>query len=146
MEYLEETRPARPLLPADPILRARVREVCCAIANGIQPLGNMKILNQVATMGGGDAGAQAATKAAWSRAVITDGFRGLEALLLRSAGAFAVGDEVTLADAFVVPQVFNAARWGVDMAPFPTIARVAAAAEALPAFRAAAPAAQPDAE
>lgn len=123
-----------------------MREVCCAIANGIQPLGNLRILNQAAALGGGDAAAQAATKSAWSRAVINDGFRGLEALLLRSAGEYAVGDEVTLADAFVVPQVYNASRWGVDMAPYPTIARVAAAAEKLPAFRAAAPAAQPDAE
>lgn len=134
------------MLPADPLRRARVREIVCAIADGIQPLGNLKVLKQVAALAGGDADAQAATMGAWSRSVMSDGFRGLEALLARSAGAFAVGDEATLADVFIVPQVFNAARWKVDMTPYPTLARVADAAAQLPAFRAAAPAAQPDAE
>ena len=145
-EYLEETRPEHPLLPTDALQRARVREIVCAIADGIQPLGNLKVLKQVAALVGGDADAHSATMGAWSRSVMNDGFRGLEALLKRSAGAHAVGNEITLADVFIVPQVFNAARWKVDMSPFPTITRIADAAMQLPAFKAAAPAAQPDAE
>lgn len=85
-----------------------------------------------------------AAKAAWAKQVITEGFNGLEAILADTAGVYAVGDEVTLADAYIVPQMFNAVRFGVDIEKFPIISRVAAAAKALPAFAAADPDSQPD--
>lgn len=139
-----------PLLPADPEARARVREVCCVVSNDIQPVGNLRVLNRLAELdgGAGDAAVKGARKAEWARHFIALGFRGLEALLARPgyAGAFCVGDAVTMADAFLVPQVYNAVRWKVDMAPFPTIQRVNDALLALPAVQAAQPSAQPDAE
>jgi maleylpyruvate isomerase len=122
-----------------------VREVVALIADDIHPVGNLRILNRITASVPDDAGKTAA-KAEWSKEVIEVGFKALEVLLSRVAGKFAVGDDVTLADVFIVPQVANAHRWKVDMAPFPTIARVAAAASELPEFKAAAPAAQPDAE
>ena len=149
VEYLEETRrEPHPLLPADPVARARVREVCCLVSNDVQPVGNLRVLNKVATIVPGDAAAKGAAKGEWARHWIGAGFAGLEALLSRPgyAGRYCVGDEVTLADAFLVPQVYNAVRRKVDLAAFPTIARVYEALLALPEVAAAAPAAQPDAE
>lgn len=150
VEYLEETRPAPPLLPSDPLLRARVREVVCAVSNDIQPVQNLRVLNRVAELAapGGDAGAKGPIKAEWSRHFIAAGFRGLEALLARPgyAGAFCVGDAPTLADCFLVPQVYNALRFKVDLGEFPTIKRVYEALLALPEVQAAQPSAQPDAE
>jgi maleylacetoacetate isomerase len=145
IEYLEETRPGRPLLPADPRARARVREICAIIGADIQPVQNLRVLKTVASFFS-DPAEKEARKAAWAAGVIGGGFAGLEAVLAASAGAHAVGDDVTMADVFIVPQVYNAERFKVDMAPFPTLARVAAAAAALEPFRAAHPSAQPDAE
>lgn len=154
IEYLEETRPEPALLPADALSRARVREVCCVIGNDIQPVGNLRVLNRLAsvvsaaTAGDGAAAAGGAAKGEWSRHYIGKGFAGLEALLARPgyAGAYCVGDTPTMADAFLAPQVYNALRWKVDMAPYPTIARVYEALLALPEVQAAQPSAQPDAE
>ena len=148
IEYLEETRPEVPLLPADPAVRARVREVCCIVSNDIQPVGNLRVLNRLAELDGGDAAAKGARKGEWARHFIALGFRGLEALLARPgyAGTYCVGDAVSMADAFLVPQVYNAVRWKVDMAAFPTIQRVYDALLALPEVQAAQPSAQPDAE
>lgn len=138
------------LLPADALTRARVREVVCALSNDIQPVGNLRVLNRAAEIGapGGDAAAKAAVKGEWSRHFISLGFAGLEALLSRPgyAGKYCVGDALTLADAFLVPQVYNAKRWKVDMAPYPIITRVYDALMALPEVQAAQPSAQPDAE
>jgi maleylacetoacetate isomerase len=159
IEYLEETRGAPafpPLLPADAPSRARVRELCAIIANDVQPLGNLRVLKHVAALvdGGAGSGADAAAvaaakeaaKGAWARQYMAAGFAAVEALLARSAGTFAVGDAVTMADVFLAPQVYNAVRFKLDMAPYPTLVRVHAAAEGLPAFKAAHPSAQPDAE
>jgi len=137
-------------MPADPVVRARVREVCCIVSNDIQPVGNLRVLNKLADVAApeGDAPAKAAKKAEWARHFIALGFRGLEALLARPgyAGTYCVGDAPTVADAFLVPQVYNAVRWKVDMAAFPTIQRVYDALMALPEVQAAQPSAQPDAE
>ena len=146
MEYLEETHPEPALLPRDAIARAHVREICALIANDIQPVQNLRILNKIAGLVPGSEQEKSALKSSWSADVIVLGFEGLEALLRQSAGRYCVGDEVTLADAFLVPQVFNAVRFKVDMTAFPTIARVNAALLSIDAFQAASPARQPDAE
>jgi len=142
MEYLDETRPTPPLMPADAEGRARVRELMQAVAADIHPLGNLRVLKAIES----EFGADAAAKEAWSRRWIAHGFNGLEALLAQGpTGRYSHGDTPTLADACLVPQFYNAVRWGVDLAPYPTIRRVAEACQALEAFQRAAPEAQPDA-
>jgi len=141
LEYLEEMHPTPALLPAEPLARARVRQLVEVVNSSIQPIQNLKVMRRLAEVFGADREATAA----WARHWITVGFDGLEVLLARTAGRHAYGDAVTLADVLIVPQVYNARRFDVDMAPFATIARVAEAAEALPAFEAAHPSRQPDA-
>ena len=92
-----------------------------------------------------DFGVGAAARAAWTRHWIGTGFNAIEARLAATAGRHAVGDQVTLADICLVPQVYNARRAGLDLAPYPGIAAADAAARHEPAFAAAAPEAQPDA-
>jgi maleylpyruvate isomerase len=140
-EFLDETVPNPPLLPADPVGRARVRALVQVINSGIHPIQNLKVLNHVEST----FGATQESRVAWARHWITRGFEGLEPMLAATAGTHAYGDAVTLADCFIVPQVFNAERFGVDLAAFPTITRIAAAAATLPAFQRAVPAVQPDA-
>ncbi|MDQ0010633.1 maleylacetoacetate isomerase [Luteibacter jiangsuensis] len=142
MEYLDETRPTPPLMPAYAAGRARVRELMQAVAADIHPLGNLRVLKTIES----EFGADAAAKEAWSRRWIARGFDGLEVLLAQGpAGRYSHGDTPTLADACLVPQFYNAVRWGVDLTPYPTIRRVAEACQALEAFQRAAPEAQPDA-
>jgi maleylacetoacetate isomerase len=88
---------------------------------------------------------RAAKKQAWGRYWIERGFEALEKELVKSAGTYCFGDEVTLADLYLQPQVYNANRFGLDMAKYPTIARIAAGLEAVPAFQKAHPSQQPDA-
>lgn len=140
LEYLEEAHPEPPLLPSDAVSRARVRQLVEAVNSSIQPIQNLKVMKRLGESYGVDREGQWA----WARYWIARGFEGLEGLLSRVAGAHAFGDAVTLADVLLVPQVYNARRFGCDLTPFPTITRVVAAAEALPAFAAAHPDAQPD--
>jgi len=142
LEYLEDTRPAPALMPADAAGRAKVRELMQAVGTDVHPLGNLRVLKALEA----DFGAVQAQKEAWTRRWITLGFDGLEALLAEGvAGRFSVGDSPTLADCCLVPQYYNAVRWSVDLAPYPIIRRVVAACQELDAFRRAAPEAQPDA-
>jgi len=137
LEYLEETHPEPAMLPADPIARARVRQAVEIINSGIQPLQNLAVLIAIDGLGG--------DRVAWSRDAIARGFVGLEALASQTSGRFLVGDQLTLADALLIPQLYNARRFKVDLAPFPTLLRVEANCTGLPAFQAAHPDAQPDA-
>ncbi|SFW41048.1 maleylacetoacetate isomerase [Luteibacter sp. UNCMF366Tsu5.1] len=142
MEYLDETRPTPALMPADPAGRAKVRELMQAVGADIHPLGNLRVLKAIET----EFGADQAAKEAWSRRWIKNGFDGIEQVMSDgTSGRFSYGDTPTLADACLVPQFYNAVRWGVDLAPYPTIRRVVEACQALDAFRKAAPEAQPDA-
>lgn len=100
MTYLEETRPQRPLLPHDLIKRTKVREICEIIQSGIQPLQNLNVLIHVGEE----------KKNEWAQHWITRGFKAVEKLLSASAGKYCVGDEITLADCCLIPQVFNARR------------------------------------
>ncbi|WP_036139917.1 maleylacetoacetate isomerase [Luteibacter sp. 9135] len=142
LEYLDETRPDPALLPADAQGRAKVRELMQAVGTDIHPLGNLRVLKAIEA----EFGADQAAKEAWSRRWIAHGFGGLEALLAEGdAGTFSYGDSPTLADCCLVPQHYNAVRWGVDLAPYPTIRRVVRACQGLEAFQRAAPEVQPDA-
>ena len=142
LEYLDEIYPQPPLLPSTPRARAQAREIAQAIASDIHPVGNLRVLDKLTA----DFGADAAVRSAWNRHWMQLGFAAVERRLAQNAGAHAVGDHVTLADVCLVPQVYNARRFELDLAPFPTILRVDAAARALEPFQRAVPEAQPDAE
>lgn len=143
IEFLDETWPEPPLLPATARDRARVRGLAQLIACEIHPLNNLRILqffNHTWHV-------PQPEREGWVRHWIEDGFNALEALLREnpSTGEFCEGDDPGLADCCLVPQVYNAQRFGVDLAPFPLIQRINAACLALPAFDAARPENQPDA-
>jgi maleylpyruvate isomerase len=144
LEYLEETHPAVPLLPADPLARAHVRELAQMVACDIHPVNNLRILRYlVRTLAIADE-----AKNEWYRHWVKEGFAALEAHLARgpAPGRFCHGNTPTMADCFLVPQVYNASRFDVDMTPYPRIAAIDAACAELPAFIAAHPARQPDSE
>ncbi|KAG9481725.1 hypothetical protein GDO78_010778 [Eleutherodactylus coqui] len=133
IEYLEETRPLPPLLPKDPIKRAQCRMLSDHITSGIQPLQNLFVLQKV-----GDG------KLEWAQYFIMKGFQALEMLLQETSGKYCVGDEVTMADLCLVPQVANADRYKVSMTPYPTISRINEALLQLEAFQVSHPSVQPD--
>ena len=144
LEYLEETYPSPPLLPSTPLERARVRALAQMVACDIHPLNNLRVLRYlVRTLGMGDD-----AKNDWCRHWIHDGLTAFEAHLARDpvAGRFCHGDAPTFADCFLVPQVYNAQRYDVTLDLYPHIARIFEACAALPAFIAAHPAQQPDAQ
>jgi maleylpyruvate isomerase len=138
-EYLDERYPDPPLLPGDRIVRAYVRQAVEIINSGVQPLQNLRVLTAVRRMGGDDE----ATR--WSRGVIADGLDALETLARARAGKFSVGDDVSLADVYLVPQMYNARRFGIDLAPYMRLLAVEARAAILEPFVRAHPDRQPDA-
>jgi maleylpyruvate isomerase len=128
-EYLEELQPEPTIFPGGLLARARARQ-CAEIVNaGIQPLQNLSVLVRLTEQG--------QDKLAWARHFIGRGFDALEATAAPVAGTCLVGDEVSVADACLVPQVYNARRFQLDMERWPTLARVDAHLSALPAFVAA---------
>ena len=144
IEYLEETRVDAPtLLPLNPRDRARVRALALLVACDIHPLNNLRVMQYLERDG-----IDRASRERWSRHWMEEGFRAFEAVLVDDAatGACCHGDTPTLADICLIPQVYNANRFNVDMTPFPTIRRINAHCLALPAFDAARPERQPDAE
>jgi maleylacetoacetate isomerase len=140
IDWLDETHPQPPLLPADPLARARVRGVSHIIAMDVHPLGNTGPRNYLLKKLKLDL----ETVDAWTRHWIEDGLQAVETMI--APRPFCFGAQPTLADICLVPQVFNARRYKVDMAKFPKISAVDEACRQHPAFAAAAPAAQPDAE
>lgn len=140
IEWLEETRPSPPLLPAEPLRRARVRAFALAIACDIHPVQNLKVLQRLRALG-----LEEAQVTAWARQTIEEGLDACEALLSVEAGPFCFGDAPTLADIFLVPQLSNARRFGAELR-WPRLLAAEAAALSLPAFQAAAAERQPDAE
>lgn len=140
IEWLDEAYPAPALLPADRDGRARVRALAALIACDIHPINNLRILGYLQQ----DLGLDEVTRNVWYRHWVDEGFAALETLLAQGpAGDFCHGDRPGLADLYLVPQVFNALRFDIDLAPYPTIRRIDAACRALPAFAAAAPERQP---
>ncbi len=121
IEYLDETRRAIPLLPDDPAGRARVRAIALAIACDIHPLSNLHVLNRVEAL------ADAKARAEWNRDNIAKGLAAVERLLAHPAtGRFVHGDAIGMGDCVLVPQLYNARRWGVDFSHLPRIAAVSA--------------------
>ncbi|WP_027009146.1 maleylacetoacetate isomerase [Conchiformibius kuhniae] len=142
IEYLEETRPQPPLLPAAAPERARVRALSQLIACDIHPLNNLRVMQYLAAHFGADD----ARKNAWYAHWIGEGFAALEQMLQSPhTGRFCHGDTPTLADCCLVPQVYNARRFGCDLSAYPAIVRIDAECARLPAFADAAPEHQPDA-
>lgn len=140
LEWIEEAHPNPPLLPKEPLARARVRAVASIICCDIHPLGNVSVQNWLK----GEFGATPEQVREWLGHWMNEGFAAIEALI--GDGPFCFGDAPTFADVCLVPQVFAARRFGVPLDRFPRIVAAAAACEALPAFQKAAPSAQPDAE
>lgn len=142
--YLDETHPEPPLLPATAVDRARVHGIALEIACDIHPLNNLRVLQYLKNT----LGVSEEQKDAWYRYWIDIGLEALETRLARDpqTGRFCHGDDPTLADICLVPQLANARRMTIDVTPFPTLTRIEAACNALPAFADAAPARQPDAE
>ncbi|XP_069172903.1 probable maleylacetoacetate isomerase 2 isoform X2 [Procambarus clarkii] len=134
LEYLEEAYPQPPLLPKDTLLRAKVREICELVNSGIQPIQGPSLWMHFGEE----------TCLERSNFNITKGFTALERVLAGCSGKYCVGDNLTLADCFIVPQVYNAViRFNVDMKPFPTINRVNASLITLEAFKSTHPDVQP---
>jgi maleylpyruvate isomerase len=144
LEYLEDEYPEVPLLPKDAAGRARVRELAQIVACDIHPVNNLRVLRYLVH----ELGLSEEIKTQWYRHWLLGGLDVLEKHLARdpSAGPLCHGYLPTLADCFLVPQVFNAQRQGIDISVYPNIARINAACVEIPAFVAAHPSNQPDAE
>jgi maleylacetoacetate isomerase len=144
LELLEELYPDPPLLPKKPEDRARVRALVQIVNSGIQPLQNLTVLDRV--------GDDKERRLEWIGHFMTRGLAAWEALATRfaeetgSKGPYAYGDTFTSADVLLIPQLYAARRFGVDLSPYPTILRVDEATRDLPFVKAAHPDAQPDAK
>ncbi|XP_026881288.2 maleylacetoacetate isomerase isoform X2 [Electrophorus electricus] len=134
IQYVDETRPGPRLLPADPKQRAKVRMICDIIASGIQPLQNLYVVQKICT-----------DKVQWAQHFINRGFVALESILKQTAGKYCVGNEISMADICLVPQVYNAERFKVDIKQFPTIKLLNQTLLELEAFKMSHPSHQPDA-
>jgi len=142
LEWLEERHPEPPLLPTGAEDRAIVRAMAALIACDVHPLNNLRVLDALRK----DFGAEDAAVKRWIARWIGDGFAALEVMIARRGCGFAWGDAPTIADCCLVPQVYSAERFGVDLSPYPAIVAAADRARALPAFAAAHPDRQPDAD
>jgi maleylacetoacetate isomerase len=143
IEYLNDTHPAPSFLPSDALGRARVRSMALAIACDIHPLNNLRVLNYLRQ----ELQQDEATVNAWYRHWITEGFQGLEAQAREysTSKRYLYEDSVSIADICLVPQMFNARRFEVDLSTFPTLVAISTHLESLPAFADARPEVQPDA-
>ena len=139
LEYLDEVYPEPPLLPIGAVTRAKVRAVASIVGCDIHPLNNLGPLRYLKNTLGHDQAAVDEWYAHWVR----EGFDAIETLL--APGPYCFGSQVTLADVYLVPQVFNARRFNISLAAYPKIAAVDAACTELRAFQDAAPERQPDA-
>ena len=141
LDYLDAAYPEPALLPADPLARARVLAAAHTVALDIHPVNNLRLIGQLKSR----YGATPEQAQAWMVHWMEDGFAALEALL-PDGPSFAFGDAPGLADLCITAQVYNAHRWGVDLAPFPKINRIETTCLAVPAIAAAHPDQQPDAK
>jgi maleylacetoacetate isomerase len=139
IEYLDDVYPGRPIRPSDPVRRALDRSIALTVACDIHPLNNLRVLNYLTDRLGLDQSA----KDDWYRHWVTEGFNALEQLAV--AAPYASGDTPGYGDICLVPQMFNARRFNVDVARFPKLVAIDAACNALEAFARAHPARQPDA-
>ncbi|MFK7991554.1 MAG: maleylacetoacetate isomerase [Sandaracinaceae bacterium] len=138
LEYLEDSHPDPALLPAEPVMRARCRQLTEVVNSGIQPLQNLSVMKRLKEGG--------IEPRAWCRDAILDGLKAYAAVAEPTRGRFSVGDAPTFADCALVPQLYNARRFDIDVASeLPALAAIDAACAELDAFRAAHPDQQPDA-
>lgn len=142
LEWLEARWPSPSLLPADPADAATVRAMAALIGCDIHPLNNLRVLDVLRA----DFAATPDQVQAWMSRWISLGFSALETLVARHGGTHALGDEPTLADCYLIPQLYSATRFGVDLSAFPCLVAAGEEAGKLPAFVAAHPHAQPDAD
>jgi maleylpyruvate isomerase len=138
IEYLDERWPTPPLLPSDPLRRARARQLAEIVNSGIQPLSNALVLRRVAALG--------ADSKAWAREFVGFGLTAYESFIAEESGPYSLGEQVTVPDLYLVPQLMGARRVGLDLASFPRCLAVEKACLALEAFQKAAPDRQPDSE
>jgi maleylpyruvate isomerase len=141
IEWLDETHPTPPLLPREPMARAKVRAFAQAIACDTHPVQNLKVLNRLRELGMAEPAVTA-----WAAWVNTEGLGACEKLIANEPDSFCFGATPSLADLCLVPQLGNARRFGVDVSAYPRLLRAEAAAKEMPAFADAAPDRQPDAE
>ena len=141
IEWLDETHPAPPLLPKDPLRRAKVRGFAMVLACDVHPVQNSKVLARLRELGLPEE--KVTDWAAWAN---REGLAACETLIAHEDGPFCFGSKPTLADLCLVPQLANARRFGVDLAAYPRLLEAEAAAKNLKAFADAAPERQPDAE
>lgn len=140
LEYLEETHPTPALLPADPAGRARARSMALAVVADIHPLNNLRVLSYLrGPLGQGEEAVKA-----WIAHWIADGFAALEQMV--EGSDFCIGGAPSFADLCLIPQMFNARRFGVDLAAYPKLVAIDAHCQTLDAFQTAAPGRQGDAE
>ncbi|HKY81191.1 MAG TPA: maleylacetoacetate isomerase [Sphingobium sp.] len=142
LEWLEERWPTPALLPADPDERAIVRAMTLLVACDIHPLNNLRVLNHLRS----DFGADGNAVRRWIGHWVAEGFTPLETMIARHGGRYSFGDSLSMADCHLVPQVYSAERFGVDLAPYPAILAVAARLRDHPAVAAAHPDRQPDSD
>ena len=143
IEYLDEAYPQVPLLPGSAADRAHLRAIALTIACDIHPLQNLRVLTYLAR----ELHADEEARNTWFRHWVKNGLEAVERMVVRGKpGKFTVADTPTLADIFIVPQLANARRVNADLSGMPTLLRIEANCQALPAFQRAAPSAQPDAE
>ena len=142
IDYLEDTYPEPALLPEDAAAKARVRALALDIACDIHPLNNLRVLQYLT----GPLALTEQQKLEWISHWLSSGFTALEQRLAQSAGQFCFGDTVTLADICLIPQVYNAQRFALDLTPYPHIKTVHHNCMQLAAFALAAPEQQPDAQ
>ena len=140
-EWLEETHPLPPLLPPSAAERAMVRAMVAVVACDIHPLNNIRVLRALKQ----DFQATETALTVWAQRWITQGFEALEVLIARHGGAFAFGDRPTFADCALIPQLYSAERFAVDLSPYPRIRQVGALCGTLAAFADAHPDRRPDA-
>jgi maleylpyruvate isomerase len=141
IEWLDETHPNPPLLPTDPLRRAKVRAFALALACDTHPLQNLKVLKRLRELG-----LPQEQVTAWAGWANREGLAACEKLIANEPGPFCFGEAPTIADICLVPQLGNARRFGVDVSAFPRLLKAEAVAKAMKAFADAAPDKQPDAE
>jgi maleylacetoacetate isomerase len=138
LEWIEEKFPRRALLPQDPASRMRVRQMCLSVVAGTQPLQNLGVQNYYSD--------DPAKKFAWAKHWTINGMRAFDALIEPHAGTFCFGSQLTMADICLIPQCYNAVRYGVDLDQYPRLKRIYEHCLSLPECDAAAPHNQPGAD